>query len=166
MTKAYFSCSAYHMSGRNIIQNRSLSFKFDTGATSTFITVGALRTDIEADEKELQQLFEKCKKNGILSNTYMSASGQEMFAIRCFADNVILGNITFSTFYYWLSPMIQNKKLLLGDDFVRFCSFTHAPESDIVIDDFKMDDYIRYNMRIEKTMCISQNEILEMISNV
>ena len=154
------------MSGRNIIKNKSLSFKFDTGATSTFITVGALKKDIEADEKKLQCLFENCKQNGILSNTYTSASGQDMFAVRCYAENVTLGNITLPTFYYWLSPMIKNKKLLLGDDFIRFCSFNHIPESDIVIDNFKTDEYIRYNRRLEKLECISQNEILEMICNI
>ncbi|MBQ3794849.1 MAG: hypothetical protein IJS12_04120 [Lachnospiraceae bacterium] len=165
MTKAIYTGSAYHMAGGNIVKNKVLHFKFDTSATSTFVTLGALNKDIKQTEEEIQRVFKRCRDNGVIANNYISASGQEMFAVKCYAENVTMGKIFLPRFYYWLSPMVDNRKLLLGDDFIRFCDFKHAPESDIIIEDFKVDDYISFNSKINPTDCISQNEILDMIAN-
>ncbi|MCR5098907.1 MAG: hypothetical protein K6B14_08165 [Lachnospiraceae bacterium] len=47
-----------------------------------------------------------------------------------------MGNIYFERFYYWLSPTTENKKALLGDDFIKNCEFGHKIRDNIVIDDF------------------------------
>lgn len=136
MTKVRYVDSAYHITGKNVVADSELEFKFDTGAVSTFVTLGSMLGDNNV---------EKWGKS----------------VLKAYAENVHFGNISLPIFYYWLSPMIDNRKLLLGDDFIRFCDFRHVHESDILIDDFQIDAYLVFHQSMNKQDCVSQSEIME-----
>ena len=142
LTKVRYIDSAYHITARDVVPDSQLEFKFDTGAISSFVTVGSMlgKNNVEKNRESINRAFEHYGEIGKLQTVFHSASDNEMFAYRVYAEDVMIGNIKLPIFYYWLSPMIDNRKLLLGDDFIRFCDFKHVHESDIIIEDFKVDD--------------------------
>lgn len=166
MTRVGYTGSDYRIDVRNVIKNRNLEFKFDTGAVSTFVTIGALiRNDNEKIKANVKRAFEYYEGIGKTKSVFHSASNTEMPVFKVYAENVMVGDIEMPFFYYWLSPVHDYKRLLLGDDFVKYCEFYHLPDEDIFIKDFKIDNYINYNRNEKRSDCISQNEILEMINS-
>ena len=107
MTKVRYFDSAYHLTGRNIIKDTELEFKFDSGAVATFVTIGALTGNNNSEKfvNTIQKSFQEYTNNGKISNVFNSSSNTDMLAFRVHAKNITLGNIQFEDFYYWLSPM-------------------------------------------------------------
>ena len=61
--------------------------------------------------------------------------------------------------------MVDCRKLLLGDDFVRFCDFSHRINGDIFIEDFHNEAYDVFNGCSESSKYIYQDEILDMVNS-
>ena len=166
MTIVEYHNHSYHLNIVNIHgdEDVDVAAKFDTGAVVTFFTLSALYYDIDAD-KALRLENGIRSKSGILTGQFRSASGADMFAVKCHKDNVTIGNIHFDKFYYWLAPSIENNKALLGDDFVAFCDFSHKFQDDIVIRDFDFQSYedSHADRRAAGNILMSSEEIEELI---
>ena len=164
MTSVEYHNYAYHLDIMNLHDDCDVDVtaKFDTGAVVSFFTVSALYTGITNETATRLQKSLVSRPN-IITASFNAASGEEMFAVKCHADDVMVGNIHFERFFYWLNPSVENKKALLGDDFIRFCDFRHKRYNDILIDDFDMDEYMRTHNEDQDDKSLSTEEISEMI---
>lgn len=119
--------------------NRDLVLmKFDTGASDTIITTGALGLDdIQAD-----MLLKSIKDRKLRGNEFTSASNGKFIGYPCYCDDLKIGDIQIKRFYYYI-VFNDKPKALLGDDFISCCTFSHGFKSDIVVTAFHSEEYER-----------------------
>lgn len=53
-----------------------------------------------------------------------------------------IGNIAIPEFHYYLTVGVERRTFLLGDDFISCCTFSHAYNSDILINGFNNKVYV------------------------
>lgn len=112
--------------------NKFYAGKFDTGAVHTIISAGCVysknylinnRADIEKrllDENVPTKIFE-------------SATGHKFTGYLTYQENINIGDMIIPKFFYYLNLEDDTNRILIGDDFIRFCDFNHKINSDIVI---------------------------------
>lgn len=113
-----------------------VSIKFDTGATNTIITTGALGFD----SVQAALLLKNIQDGKLKSNKFTSASGNTFIGYPCYCDNLKIGNIQMKRFYYYI-VFHDKPKALLGDDFISCCTFSHGFKSDIIVTAFHFEEY-------------------------
>lgn len=112
--------------------------KFDTGASDTIITTGALGLDsIQADI-----LLRSIQDGKLKGNEFSSASGDSFIGYPCYCDNLKIGDVQIKRFHYYI-VFNDKPKALLGDDFISCCTFNHGFKSDIVVTAFNSEEYGR-----------------------
>lgn len=74
------------------------------------------------------------------------------------AHNVKICGLNLEHFYYYLVPQNKRAVALLGNDFLRYCEYTHKIEGNIYITKIDMDAYKRYY-----DSAISVDELAELI---
>lgn len=115
-----------------------VSMKFDTGASDTIITTGALGLDsIQADI-----LLKSIQTGKLTENKFTSASGDNFTGYPCYCDNLKIGDVQVGRFYYYI-VFNDKPKALLGDDFISCCTFNHGFKGDIVVTAFNFEEYER-----------------------
>lgn len=113
-----------------------VSMKFDTGASDTIITTGALGLDgIQADT-----LLRSIQNGKVKANQFTSASGDSFIGYPCFCDDIRIGDVRVGRFYYHV-VFNDMPKALLGDDFISCCTFSHGFKGDIVVTAFQAMEY-------------------------
>lgn len=162
MIKVNYTKSAYFLCVSNLHINKDIDIdiKFDTGASATIVTLTTIND--KATEEDCLKLKELIKTGNYITNTFKSATDDELVGIKCYKDNVDIGGIHFDRFYYWLIPTVKYNKALLGDDFIKCCQFTHNIKSDIVITAFSIQDYILNNI---SGGALSEAQLLEELAN-
>ena len=112
--------------------NKFFAGKFDTGAVHTIISAGCVysknylinnKYDIEKrllDENVPIKIFE-------------SATGHKFTGYLTYQENINIGDMIIPKFFYYLNLDDDTNRILIGDDFIRFCDFNHKINSDIVI---------------------------------
>ena len=60
------------------------------------------------------------------------------------SPNVTIGNYKIEHFYYYFIPQNKRPIALLGNDFLRFCEYTHKIEGNIYITKIDMVAYKSY----------------------
>lgn len=125
--------------------------KFDTGAMNTVISINAIAGDKDAQD----QVREYIEKTGIPKEVFRSASGHEMTGVRVNAENVRFGNFLVPSFNYYLVLDVDTNVALLGDDFIRYCKFSHMVEGAVIVDkvDFSMYQKITGSGLMQKDLC-------------
>ena len=113
-----------------------VSIKFDTGATNTIITTGALGFD----DVQTSVLLKNIQEGGLKPKKFTSASGNTFMGYPCYCDNLKIGNVLLKRFYYYI-VLHNNPKALLGDDFICCCTFSHSFKSDIIVTAFHSEEY-------------------------
>ncbi len=113
-----------------------VSIKFDTGATNTIITTGALGFD----DVQTSVLLKNIQEGRLKPKKFTSASGNTFMGYPCYCDNLKIGNVLLKRFYYYI-VLHNNPKALLGDDFICCCTFSHSFKSDIIVTAFHSEEY-------------------------
>lgn len=144
MTKVTYRESAYIMLAGNmhIDKSKYIPAKFDTGAISTIVSLGAISKNTTLTSDKIESLREKLKRKCSDVKEFRSASGHTIEGFLTYQDDVKLYNLNIPRFYYYLTLQNDIKKFLIGDDFISFCKFSHDKKSDIIISEFYYDDYI------------------------
>lgn len=115
-----------------------VSMKFDTGASDTIMTTGALGLDHVQEEI----LLKGVRVHRLKGNVFTSASGNRIIGYPCYCDDLKIGDVHVRRFYYYL-VFSDTPKALLGDDFISCCTFSHSFKSDIVVTAFHAEEYDR-----------------------
>ena len=118
-----------------------VSMKFDTGATDTIITTGALGVDCVQADILLKNIHDEKRKG----NEFTSASGDAFIGYPCYCDDLRIGDVQVKRFYYYI-VFNDIPKALLGDDFISCCTFCHSFKDDIVVTAFHFDEYERQSV--------------------
>lgn len=113
-----------------------VSIKFDTGATNTIITTGALGFN----NIQTAVLLRNIQESRLKSNKFTSASGNIFTGYPCCCDNLKIGDVFLKRFYYYI-VFHDSSKALLGDDFISCCTFSHSFKSDIIVTAFHTEEY-------------------------
>ena len=162
MIKAIYRNSSYYLGIANLVSNDvEVEAKFDTGAGSTIVTLGAIYDNYK-DEWSETFIAHLKEKYDIATSIFTVASGMDIVAVKVYKNNVIVGDIHFDVFYYWLSPLSYSK-VLLGDDFINNCSFIHNSHSDIIINAFDMAAYTEQHSNNSQKI-LSIDEITDILS--
>jgi len=74
-----------------------VSIKFDTGATNTIITTGALGFD----DVQTSVLLKNIQEGRLKPKKFTSASGNTFMGYPCYCDNLKIGNVLLKRFYYY-----------------------------------------------------------------
>ena len=164
MIYAKYRQGGYYLGISNLHSNadEEIDAKFDTGASATVFTISSLYDGV--DSAKAGHLRKYVLDNGLRTHIFQSASGTEMFAVKCYKDDVCIGRIKFDRFYYWLVFLVDIDKALLGDDFIKHCTFSHADKSDILISSFNMESYVAYQGSCEDKI-MSSLDVLEIIGH-
>lgn len=119
-----------------LIDSPFITFKFDTGASSTIITAGSLCESGE-ERVRLAYFLESCRRTGrYISKPLYSAYGDGKHGILChIKDFVFPGGVPF-TFYFYLIYLTGHVKALLGADFISCCDCNLKAKEDIEITKF------------------------------
>lgn len=115
-----------------------VSMKFDTGASDTIVTTGALGLD----HIQAEMLLKAVQNRNLEGNVFTSASGNYFTGYPCFCDDLKIGDVLVKRFYYYI-VFNDKPKALLGDDFISCCTFSHSFKSDIVVTAFHFGEYGR-----------------------
>lgn len=75
---------------------------------------------------------------------FHSATGNEMTGYLVDAGNIELGDAQMDHFFYYFIPQNDRPVALLGNDFLRYCEYTHTIEGNITITKIDEDAYARY----------------------
>ena len=126
-----------------------VSIKFDTGATDTIITTGALGLD----DIQSAVLLKSIENRNIKKNRFTSASNDSFVGYSCYCDDLKIGDVELKRFYYYI-VFNDKPKALLGDDFISCCIFSHGYKSDIVVTSFNFKEYERQCISIENSVDI------------
>ena len=81
---------------------------------------------------------------GCTPEIFTSASGHSLVGYPVCIKNVLIGNVLFPKFYYYLilDELEGNRAIaLLGDNFIDCCRFEHYPHEEIKITGFDYDGY-------------------------
>ena len=115
------------------------SMKFDTGAASTVISSEIFTDEMTIEKKTfIEKFFEE---HNVITAEFTSASGDCFVGYLVHANDVIVDEMMFVDFYYYL--VLDNKRViaLLGDDFIDHCEFHHNAHGDIIITGFGFAEY-------------------------
>lgn len=124
-----------------------VSVKFDTGASDTIITTGALGLNsIQADT-----LLKSIQDRNLKARKFMSASDNCFDGYLCCCSDLRIGEIQIKKFYYYI-VFNDTPKALLGDDFISCCIFSHGFQSDIVVTSFNFKEYEKQGANDVQTM--------------
>lgn len=76
-----------------------VSIKFDTGATDTIITTGALGID------DIQSviLLKSIQDRKLKKNKFTSASNDSFIGYPCYCDDLKIGDVQLKRFYYYIA---------------------------------------------------------------
>lgn len=150
----------------HIDKSKYIPAKFDTGAVSTIVSLGAISKNTTFTSDKIESLREKLKNKCSDVKKFRSATGHTIEGFLTYQENVKLSNLNIPRFYYYLTLQNNIKKFLIGDDFIAFCKFNHDKKSDIIISEFYYDDYIE-NIETDNNIDggISINEIYNIIDS-
>lgn len=126
-----------------------VSIKFDTGATDTIITTGALGFD----DIQAVKLLKSIKGKKLKQTTFTSASNDSFTGYSCYCDDLRIGDVEIKRFYYYI-VFNDKPKALLGDDFISCCIFSHGYKGDIVVTAFNYEGYEKQYISSENSMNI------------
>lgn len=169
MIEAVYRSQGYYIDIENICRDKSdeLSAKFDTGATATVFSFATVHPNIP--EYAAKKIFTQIENNpnSYAIKTFQSASGQDMTCVKCTGANVRIGGVSVNKFHYWLYLNNETTRALIGDDFIRFCTFSHAPLGNIVINAFDKSGYLDfYEQKVGKhnDNALSEADIVGLIN--
>lgn len=167
-----FDCIRYDKSKRIYykIVNRfskefsSVTFKFDTGAVNSVITVGSLFPATDLAERAVLYAKELTDKNVGISESFYSVSGDSTDGILCYVPNFRFSDdsLVFD-FYFYLITSTAYRKALLGVDFISCCDFSCEVGKDIIIEKFHDSRYKSVLSFQEKEKAISVNDLFKEI---
>lgn len=134
--------------------DKDIKVKFDTGAGATILTAKALGID----GTQLESIKNHVKKKNIPKKLFKSATDTEFYGYLCSSSDVKMNDVLIKRFYFYLVLNNDVNKALLGDDFISCCTFSHQPQSDIIITTIDVDLYVSsYQDDID---CIDVSEVL------
>lgn len=110
--------------------------KFDTGASDTIITTGALGISKVQEDALLKSI----QNEKLEANEFTSVSGNHFTGYPCYCDDLRIGDVQVRRFYYYI-VFGDIPKALLGDDFISCCTFSHSYKNDIVVTGFNSEEY-------------------------
>ena len=143
-------------------KEHSVSAKFDTGASKSYITLGTLYSDA-LDIGILKHLKSSVFRTDYDTTYFHGITPNEVMVVHCYAKNTIIGNsYTLRKFHFWLSLDIASRKFLIGDDFISNCHFNHKVNEDIIVTDFSESEYIKKNKG--NAVCIE--DVFNTIKNI
>lgn len=146
---------------------RRITFKFDTGATDTMITVNALFTNSKIAKKAVWFL-NRCysNKEKYASKCLRAASGSKMKGILCSVNDFAFNGLKSFKFYFYLIFSTANPKALLGVDFIRCCDFNCKIGQDIEITKFYNGIYPGMFSIRDKARAIDISELLTILKDI
>lgn len=113
-----------------------ITFKFDTGASSTIITAGSLCESGE-ERAKLAYFLESCRRTRrYISKPLYSAYGDGKHGILCHIKDFVFPEGVPFTFYFYLIYLTSHVKALLGADFISCCDCNLKAKEDIEITKF------------------------------
>jgi hypothetical protein len=131
-----------------------IPIKFDNGAAYTVITASMFSSKlIKSDAGPLNERLSRWKTPGTEQNpagtapfrkVFHSATGHAMTGYLVDAGNIELGDTQLDHFFYYFIPQNDRSVALFGNDFLRYCEYTHTIEGSIVITKIDKDAYARY----------------------
>ena len=135
------------------INEQTINLKFDNGAAYTVISASVLDENFSDERAEYFEkiLLEKAQQyeqdnelKAPFEKTFVSASGNQIKGYLVDSPNVTIGNYKNEHFYYYFIPQNKRPIALLGNDFLRFCEYTHKIEGNIYITKIDMVAYKSY----------------------
>ncbi len=163
MIKVSHIKNSYVIITKNLVpDNRMAAMKFDTGASITIISLETLYPGLSEAELEVcrNNLREKFRDK-MLNPAPKSASGHELECIPSYKENVIMSSEKIDKLFYYIALNVGTNKILLGDDFISCCEFSHDIDGDIIINYF---DENRYKKKVNEKLHMNVNEIMEICS--
>lgn len=145
---------------------KHVTFKFDTGATSTIITVNSLFENKELVAKAVLFLNDCFKKDKYISETARSASGTEMKGILCSINNFVFEGLQPFKFYFYLVFSTAYPKALLGVDFISCCDYSMLAGQDIEVSCFHESRYSCGYTLWKKEHAIDIQDLLKILDSI
>ena len=158
LTRIPFTGKQYQVTLR-LTESTQVITKFDTGAAVSIVSLGLLTTD----KNRVGDLVQRARVHGVELVYFESASGHLIRGYYACAENVALGNLRVPRFYFYLVPDISLRKCLLGNDFSKYCDYSHVSEGDILLKDF---DYRRYVAACEGKLALNLGSVVTKESHI
>lgn len=115
--------------------NEDITFKVDTGAVNTVISLSMLEGDIV--KRNLLKLKLECMK--VNRKEFIAVGGQKLTGVWVCADKVVVDDLEVDKFYYCVLIDCEKPVALLGNDFIAACTFTHSAGKDIIVTRYDSD---------------------------
>lgn len=132
-------------------KTRMINLKFDNGASYTVIAASVLLQHLTDDgAKQLDQYLSRRaatdhgKDVAPFQKKFRSATGDAMTGYLVDSGKIKFGSAELSHFYYYLVPRNKRPVVLLGNDFLRYCEYTHAIGGNILITKMDEDAYAKH----------------------
>ena len=149
---------------------KQLSMKFDSGAANTLISIYSFYNKTKSNKfselvyKSVSEYKEKVLKTAKRLNLepleMSSASGGKMKGYLMKARDVYIYGKLFPEFFFYLTFDTERQTVLLGNDFISCCSFTHNIGGDIHITKYDSTKY-RNLVASKRPNAICVDELLD-----
>ena len=139
LTKINYAERSYQVYIRGITNDKLLA-KFDTGAVEAMMSLSCMLGEYNPQEEDRFRRY--VIDNKIIHTYFNAANGGMMECYPVCAKDVKIGNIAISEFHYYLTVGVERRTFLLDDDFISCCTFSHAYNSDILINGFNNNRYV------------------------
>lgn len=141
----------------NAKYNKKATFLFDTGAADTIISPSMIYSLLMIEQiKDLD--WDSSGAHKILAS---SAFGDKKNAYKACLYNIRLSGVLLDKFYCYIVPDVNEPFALLGNDFIKYCSFSSNIDGGIDFFLKNKDDY--YNSVSESYLSKKLNSILNLV---